>query len=250
MVFPNRENKGTYLILDGLLRWDALKNMGEKEVFCLIATEDDSYTYNHKVNKVSPIQETFMIQKAIERGVPEERIAKALNIDPATVRRKRNLLEGVCAEAVELLKDSRIASAALAQFKRVKPARQIEMAELMGATRNFTASAAHCMYLATPPEQRLEDAPEHTPDHGISPEESVRLHREMSQLHRDLKAVADSHGETSLNLVMAVGYLKTLIANARVLRHLTQHHPTILAELQKIITVQEQGGGAATLAAG
>ena len=106
------------------------------------------------------------------------------------------------------------------------------------------------MYLATPPEQRLEDAPEHTPDHAISPEESVRLNREMSQLHRDLKAVADSHGETSLNLVMAVGYLKSLVANTRVLRHLTQHHATILAEFQKIINVQEQGGDTAAPAAG
>jgi hypothetical protein len=36
-----------------------------------------------------------MILKAIERGVSEERIAKALDVDVAHIRRKRRLLEVV-----------------------------------------------------------------------------------------------------------------------------------------------------------
>jgi hypothetical protein len=37
-----------------------------------------------------------MILKAIENGVGEKRLAEALDVDGANVRRKRNLLNGIC----------------------------------------------------------------------------------------------------------------------------------------------------------
>lgn len=45
-----------------------------------------------------------MILKAIKSGVSEERIAKVLNVDVASIRQKRDLLEGICKEAAEILK--------------------------------------------------------------------------------------------------------------------------------------------------
>jgi len=47
-----------------------------------------------------------MILKAIENGVSEERIAKSLNVDVASIRRRWKLPDGICAEAAELLKES------------------------------------------------------------------------------------------------------------------------------------------------
>src|SRR5208282_2675247 len=63
--------------------------------------------YNHKVNPLTAIQEHFMIMEAIRNGVWEERIAKTLDVDVAAIRRKRDLLEGICPEAVQLLKEKR-----------------------------------------------------------------------------------------------------------------------------------------------
>jgi hypothetical protein len=40
--------------------------------------DDDAFTYNDKVNRLSLIQEHRMIMKALEGGVTEEQIAKAL----------------------------------------------------------------------------------------------------------------------------------------------------------------------------
>ncbi len=71
--------------------------MGETDVLCLVATDDEAFTYNHKVNQISAIQEHFMILKALESGVSEERMASALSLDIAAVRKKRDLLEGICA---------------------------------------------------------------------------------------------------------------------------------------------------------
>src|SRR5271154_1966100 len=94
----------------------------------------EACTYNHKVSRVAPIQEHFMIMKAIEQGVSEERIAATLDIDVGRIRQKRDLLVGICPEAIALLKDRDASPGALREIRKVKPMRQIEMAELMLAS--------------------------------------------------------------------------------------------------------------------
>ena len=77
-VFPQKEGK--FLILDGHARVEALRELGASETHCLIAFQDESYTYNKKVNRIPPIHANKMILKALDAGVSEERIGKALNI--------------------------------------------------------------------------------------------------------------------------------------------------------------------------
>ena len=43
-----------------------------------------------------------MILNAIKKGVSEERLARALNVNIASIRTKRNLLTGICPEAVRV----------------------------------------------------------------------------------------------------------------------------------------------------
>src|SRR3546814_10762576 len=85
-----------YSLLDGHLRVEVLKDLGITEVECLVAADDDTYTYNKRINRLAPIQEHRMIQRAIDRGVPRERIADALGLDVQTVRKRTRMLEGIC----------------------------------------------------------------------------------------------------------------------------------------------------------
>ena len=124
--------------------------MGQTEVTCLISTDDEAFTYNKRVNRLAMIQEHRMILKAVERGVPEDRIAKALNVDVASIVRKRKLLEGICSEVAEILKDKHIAIASFSELKKMAPLRQIEAAELMVAMNNYTISYAKSLLAATP----------------------------------------------------------------------------------------------------
>ena len=52
-------------------------------------------------------------------------------MNPQTIRSARTKLDGISADALELLKDKPIASMALQVLKKVKPYRQVEMAELI-----------------------------------------------------------------------------------------------------------------------
>src|SRR4051812_5828475 len=54
VVYPRRGRSGEYTLLEGHTRLEILKEMGETEAFCLIATVDEAYTYNHKVSRVTP----------------------------------------------------------------------------------------------------------------------------------------------------------------------------------------------------
>ncbi len=131
VVYPQRGVADKFILLDGHLRLVVLREAGAKEVLCLVATEEDAFTYNDKTNYLNAIQEHAMIKRAIAQGVTPEQIARALGAETAKVKAGLNLLEGIHQEAIELLKDKPISSAALRLLKKVKAVRQIDMAHLM-----------------------------------------------------------------------------------------------------------------------
>ena len=240
IVYPQDEKAGLYLLLDGHMRLEVLKDLGQEEVRCLISTDDEGFTYNHKVNRVATIQEHFMILRAIEQGVSEERIAKTLNVNIGKIREKRDLLKGITTEIVELLKDKRISPRAMAVLRKMKPMRQIEATELMVAANNFTVPYAQAILAATTKDQ-LVDCHKPKKISGLSSEDIARIERESETLEKDYMVIKDSYGRDTLNLVLATGYLSKLLDNAPVVRFLSNHYSGILSEFQKIIEATSLG---------
>ena len=105
VVIQDTRDTNSYLLLDGHLRIEVLRDLGQTEVECLVSTDDEAFTYNKRISRLSPVQEQRMIAKAIERNVPKDKIARALDINVRSVARKVQLLDGICQEAVGLLKD-------------------------------------------------------------------------------------------------------------------------------------------------
>lgn len=234
VVYPQANLPGAYMLLDGHVRHLILKDLQQPTAKCLISTDDEGFTYNHKVSRLAVIQEHFMILKAIKQGVSEERIARALNIDVYSIRQKRDLLDGICAEAVQLLKDKRLTAKGFRELRKVKPMRQIEIAELLSAAHNYSLAYAQCLVAATSQDQMaMSDRPKEM--HGLSPEDISRMEHEMGTLEREFKLIEDSHGKNVLNLVVVAGYLRKLLDNARIVRFLSQNHPELLAEFQKLM---------------
>jgi RepB plasmid partitioning protein/ParB-like nuclease family protein len=237
VVAPDRTTPGKYLLLDGHLRLDVLKDMGETEAVCLVSTDDEAFTYNKRVNRLAIIQEHRMILKAVERGASAERIAKTLNIDVKTLQQKMRLLAGVCPEAAELLKDRHVATGALWILKRMASLRQIEAAELMIAMNKYTISYARSLLAATPQSQLANPHKPHVV-RGLSNEQLTLMERESASLERDFKMIEQSYGTDHLDLVLAKGYLAKLLGNARIVRYLTQHQQDILGAFQKIAEME------------
>jgi hypothetical protein len=233
IVYPHKGQPGKYLLMDGHLRHFALRTLKESEVDCLISIEDESFTYNARINRVSPIQEHQMITKAVKNGVTPERIAAALNLEIRYVKASINLLKGIHQEAVDLLRDKHIGAHAIGMMKRVTAVRQIEMAELMVSANNFSKTYAEALLIGTPKELLLQsDKPK--VKSMLSPEEIARMEHEMEKLEHDFKEAEECYGENMLNLTLARGYLKKLMENGKVLRFLSQKYQEVFAEFEVI----------------
>jgi ParB-like chromosome segregation protein Spo0J len=237
MVTADPSEPGQYLLLDGHLRIAILRELGEVDVVCLISTDDEAFTYNRRVNRLAIIQEHKMILKAIDRGTSEERIAKALNVNVRHIQLTRRLLNGICSEAAELLKDKHISYNAITELKKLGPIRQIEAAELMITMNKYTAGYARFLVAATPQDQ-LANQREPKSIKGITSEQLALMERESSNLQREFKVIEQSYGTDHLDLVLAKGYLTKLVKNSRILRYLNRHHHEILVELQKIAELE------------
>ena len=234
VVAPRQDDFGPYMLVDGHLRNAALIDLGHTTAPCLIADDDEAFTYNKRVNRLATVQEHYMIVNALERGVSEEKLARALNIDIKVIKLRRNLLDGVCPEVVEMLKDIPIDATVFRSLRKMKPMRQIDAVELMSAMNNFTARYAEALLAAT---RQADLAQPERPKkiRGLTPEQMARMEREMEGLQRAFKAVETSYGDSVLNLVVASGYLAKLIGKPRMSRYLERHHPEILMEFKAIV---------------
>jgi ParB/RepB/Spo0J family partition protein len=237
VVYPQKGAPGKYLLLDGHLRHYALKDLGRTEAECIIASDDESFTYNARVNRLNPIAEHKMIMKAVNNGVKPEKIAAALNLSEADVKASMTLLDGINEEAADLLKDKAVSPKAIRLMRKVSGVRQIEIAELMVSAGNYTKGYAEALVLGTPKDQ-LVNPDEPKQKKGMTREEIGKLEAEMETLERDLKAVERSYGDNMLNLTLARGYVKKLLDKARVVRFLNANHPDIFTEFESLAAAE------------
>lgn len=233
VVHPAPNESGNYLLLDGHLRADILRAQGESTARCLIAKDDEAYTYNKHINPLSTIQEHHMLMKALNDGVNEERIARVLHIDLKTLRQKRELLVGICPEAADLLKDKPITPSCFAVFRKMTPLRQIEAAELMVTISNYSAVLAKTILAASTPDQLVKPNSPKAPK-ALTPEQIAHLEHEMANSQAGLAALKDNYGAERLELQVACRYLNTVLGNPRLRKYLSKQHPDLLKELEQI----------------
>lgn len=244
LVVARPKTAGAWMLLDGHVRLAILKDLGETETRCLIADDDEAFTYNRRVNRLATIQEHYMIVRALERGVSEEKLARALDVDVKAIQRRRSLLEGVAPEVIDLLKTHNVNPVTFDALRKMRPMRQVEVAELMLSANNFTSAYAKALLAATRQTDLMrQDKPKRVG--GMTPDQMARMEREMASLTQDFRALEASYGDDVLHLVVASGYLNRLLGNPLIERYLTTRHPELVEELRAIISASslDDAGG-------
>ena len=235
-VYPEKSTQRKerqYILLDGHLRFEALKQLGSQEVKCLVSTDDEGFTYNRQINRLSAIQEHKMILSAIQKGVSAERIAQVLNVNIERIRAREHLLDNIAPEVVDMLKDRMVGQAVFSILRKMKPMRQIEAVEMMIASNRFTHSYADMILATTRPEALVQKKKPLRND--ATPEEIFHMEREMEKLHGDYQSIEESLGETMLVLVVAKGYLTRLMRNEAVSGYLHRYHRNLSEELTTVM---------------
>lgn len=241
-----RQANGSFLVLDGHVRLSALRDQSSTEARCVIADDDEGFTYNKRVNRLATIQEHYMIVRALERGVSEAKLARALNVDVKVIRQRRSLLAGIAPEVVDLLKDKPVGHHAFQKLRKMKPLRQLEVAELMVSANNYSANYAKALLATTKPNDlhRPEELRKAT---GLTAEQMARLEREMAAVSADYKELESSYGDDMLVLVVAAGFLERLLSKPEIERFLSGRYPEFVETFRSIVqaTSLEQPAAAA-----
>ncbi len=223
---------GRYLLLDGHLRVEILKEMGRTEVECVVSLDDEAFTYNRNISRLSAVQERAMIVRAIERGVPEEKIAAAMSLDVVSVKRRVKMLDGICQDVVALLADKHCPIALFDILRKMKPLRQMDAAELMVGSNNYSLSYASAILAGTTQVQLVDGAKKKVK--GATAATLARIERELASLQEAMGSIEESFSQDNLHLTVAKGYIGKLISNPKVSRFMASRYPEFLEQFQVI----------------
>ena len=223
---------GRYLLLDGHLRVEILKEMGRTEGECVVSLDDEAFTYNRNISRLSAVQERAMIVRAIERGVPEEKIAAAMSLDVVSVKRRVKMLDGICQDVVALLADKHCPIALFDILRKMKPLRQMDAAELMVGSNNYSLSYASAILAGTTQVQLVDGAKKKVK--GATAATLARMERELANLQEAMGSIEESFSQDNLHLTVAKGYIGKLISNPKVSRFMASRYPEFLEQFQVI----------------
>lgn len=82
-VTPVDQASGNHVLLDGHLRLIAMQDLQFSAAACLVATDDESYTYNNRVNRLSTSRNSSKSKSSRRQSrLTSERLAQITNPDP------------------------------------------------------------------------------------------------------------------------------------------------------------------------
>ncbi|QGF26392.1 plasmid partitioning protein [Pantoea eucalypti] len=230
---------GTAKILDGHLRIEALKDIGEERVACLVSTVYDTYTPNKKVNRITIIQIQKMLKEAVRVGVPEDMLCSALNISSDSLKSNLSVLKGICPEVIELFNDRDIPKNTFMILKRMIPFRQIECANIMIKFDNYSKIFAQSLYHSSSPELLNDKGKPNIDERSGNRKAIERLEKEMAQVHFDTQKIKENYGSNSLKLTIVISHIKKILENPKVFHWLLRNKQDYLSELTKISDIEK-----------
>ena len=165
--------------------------------------------------------------------MPEDKIAKALDILPQSVRRKPKMLDGISDDVAIILKDKLCTTGVFEILRKMKILRQIETAELLVNANNYSIAYASAI-LAGTPQAQLVGSSKPKLLKRVTPEAMARMEGELARLQESFTSIQDSYGQDHLKLTVIKGYVAKLLGNARIVRYFMQNRPDFMAEFQTI----------------
>jgi hypothetical protein len=227
---------GKVRLLDGHIRLHILKTLGIKQTDCLISTDDEGYTYNRHVSHITNIQERNMIMRAIDNGVSMEKIANALGIDVKTLKDKKNLLENIHPDVVEMLKTRKIPIKTFSYLRRMKDIRQIEVTQFMCSIGNFSATTAYHFWADTKPEM-LRVQPPRRNEFDI--EKLASLENATSRITKEYRLIYKDFGKCVARLQIAQAWVRSIFTNATAWRFLKNYYPDISRRFNELVDLTD-----------
>ena len=229
-VYPIGENR--YEINDGNIRYYILLDMGVESVPCLIYDTPDLYTTTRQINHLSPIEETKMINKALQE-VDAERIAKVFGIKNVAFHLKPSLLNRLHPTIIQAITDGMILKSCAIELGRVTPERQLEIFALMQNAKNFSLSFAKIQILKTKPQDRNKLLKRNPWQEHQARKKSLLA--QLKEIEEEHDHYAGLYRQYTTDLMLAAIYVREILAKEKLENYLHNNMSPILCELREII---------------
>ena len=219
--------------MDGHIRFYALRELGQEYVYCIVSTDDERYTFDAQINSLSSFQRASMIQKVVNGGVPLERIAESLGVSVSKLKSDMDATKGIDKAAIDILKSANVSRAALQALRKVKPLRQIEIAERMAAEGKFSCIFVSGMVMATPPNM-LVSAVNMRRTRSEDAYEISSLETNSKNLMAKVREAEEKYSTQIYELTVICGFLNKLFKNQKIDSYIQRNFSESHSRLKKI----------------
>ena len=235
IVFPQDDS---YEILDGCLRYRILLEMGVETIPCLLGHEREALTGNRMVNQLSASQEMRMLRKSLEE-LDEKTIANALGMVGISHRLHVHLMKKLDPAVTKAFEASKLNLQCVKELAHVKPERQAEILKLMESCNDYSVTFLRGLVLKTPLAKRAKTNGARTPWMRAD-EKKTDLLKKLREAEQQQDFYTGLYRQYTTNLLKLVIYVRSLVANERIKRHLGDHHPQQLEIFEQIINSTER----------
>ena len=225
-------------ILDGVLRYGILLEMGVESVPCLIWNQREAFTGNRMVNHLSSSQEMRMLRKSLEE-LDEKTIANALGMSGIGHRLNQGLMKKLAQAVQDALEAGRLTVQCAKELTHVKPERQAEILKLMESCKDYSATFARGLVLKTPVSKRAKVTGNKTP-WTRADERKTDLLKKLREAEQQQDFYSGLYRQYTTNLLKLVIFARSLVNNPRVREHMQEHHARELAAFEQIINSTER----------
>ncbi len=232
-IYPTGE-AGKYKIVEGHLRYYAVKELGEKEIDCIVAYDDERYTQEAKVNYINPIQRAKMFSKALKSGVDINRMSSALNIEKKKILMEIRASEGIDSRTREILKTAPVSTAVLRALAKVRPTRQIEIAQCMINANNYTIHFASGLVMSSPQSLMYEEK-RPKPKNYISADILSSISKEHSNMQAKIMEIRSEYRENVCEMKILASFIEKIMNNNILSEYLKRNFESIHHEFQRIV---------------
>ena len=226
-----------YEILDGVLRYRILLDLGVETVPCLVHDSRDGFTGNRMVNQLSTSQEMRMLRKSLEE-LDEKTIANALGMQGIGHRLNKGLLDKLHPEVVKAFNANKINLQSAREMVNVKTDRQHEILQLMESCNDYSTTFARGLVLKTSVAKRAKAASAKTP-WTQSDEKKSNLLKKLQEAEQQQDYYTGLYRQYTTNLLKLVIYVRTLLNNSEVKSYLQTNHTDLARIFEEILASTE-----------
>jgi len=149
------------------------------------------------------------------------------------------LVEGICLEALDRLKDFGAPLKIFGLLREVVPGRQVEIVRLMLAMDRVQFRVAKVLIELTPRSQLTNPLARRKRYEGISSAQMAAMEADIAEVSHKYLSAASTHGSEMLNLIAATSYFDRLLNNPKLVRYLARNFTGQLEVFQNLLDFRE-----------